>query len=92
MSYFPHTPLAWAAIGTAWLIVAAAIAPKLGRAIKAADPGEDCDYNHCDCYTPTSVPQPSDDRAWLADQPAEILVDAELAGQFYGIVAREWYL
>lgn len=33
-----------------------------------------------------------DDRDWLADQPAEILVGAELDGRFYGIVAREFYI
>jgi hypothetical protein len=79
-------------IGTAWVAIACAMGPKLGRALKKADPGEQ--------YTPLEaldeftvaqlelppVPAP---RSRLAAEP---LVGAELDGQFYGIIAREFIL
>lgn len=72
------------AIGTAWVIVACAIAPKFGRAMKDADPGEDR-YE-----PPTSVPQPND--SWMALVPADCLTDddPELHGRFWGLVGAGW--
>jgi hypothetical protein len=93
------TPLGLAAVGLGWILIACAIATvphRAKRALRAADPGEDPtpleDLGEFIEIQRGLPPVPASDRGWLADQPAEILVDAELAGQFYGIVAREWYL
>jgi hypothetical protein len=69
------------AIGTAWLLLASAIATIPGRAKLAPTP------------TPPPPPlAPRDDL--MAFVPADCLSDddAELHGRFWGLIAREWVL
>ena len=63
-----------------WVIVACAIAPTVGRAIKRADPGEDC-YS-----PPTSVPQPDD--SWMDLVPVDSLPDNDplISERFFALV------
>jgi hypothetical protein len=83
------TPLGLAAVGLGWILIACAIATvphRAKRALRAADPGEDCD-----CYSPpTSAPVPCDD--WMSLVPADCLRDDDpvLHARFASIISHEW--
>lgn len=65
-----------------WIVLAALIAPKLGRAIKHADPGED--------HEPTPVP--TLDETWHQLVPVDSLRDGDplIAERFASIISHEW--